>query len=97
MGVGARGDVRLSGELVCANGDEAARVERLLPEHIVLTRAEDGCLSFEVARIDGALVWRVEEQFRDAAAFRLHQRRAAESTWGIETAGIERHYTIEGL
>ena len=89
--------VRLSGELVCVTEAEAALVERMLPAHTALTRAEEGCLSFEVTRIADALAWRVEGEFRDAASFRDHQQRAAASAWGRDTAGIERRYVVEGL
>ncbi|MGO3846287.1 MAG: hypothetical protein ACTJH8_10575, partial [Agrococcus casei] len=42
------------------------------------------------------LVWRVDERFESESAFRLHQRRAAASAWGRQTAGIERDYSITG-
>lgn len=91
------GEVRLSGELVCRNGDDMALVAELLPAHITLTRAEAGCLAFDVDRSDGALVWQVSERFRDADAFRAHQARAGSSPWGVRTAHLERRYTVEGL
>ncbi|ABF64597.1 hypothetical protein TM1040_1864 [Ruegeria sp. TM1040] len=43
-----KGRVYLSGHLFCASAQEQALVEQYLPEHIRLTRAEPGCLSFEV-------------------------------------------------
>ncbi|UFU06769.1 putative quinol monooxygenase [Ruania halotolerans] len=88
--------VRLNGQLVCTDADQAATVLRYLPEHVALTRAEAGCLSFEVHRSDDPHVWHVDELFRDATAFRAHQERVAASEWGRATAGIERHYTVEG-
>ncbi|MDQ1084859.1 MULTISPECIES: GNAT family N-acetyltransferase [Microbacterium] len=89
-------EVTLSGELRCANEGEAARVRALLPEHIALTRAEPGCLAFDVAPTADARVWRVDERFIDEAAFDAHQRRVAASAWGSETVGIERRYVIRG-
>ena len=44
----SKGRVHLSGHLFCASAQERALVEQYLPEHIRLTRAEPGCLSFEV-------------------------------------------------
>nr|WP_231637242.1 antibiotic biosynthesis monooxygenase [Microbacterium sp. No. 7] len=85
------------GELVCATPDEAATVREHLPRHVALTRAETGCLSFEVVQTDDPLVWRVAERFTGAAAFAAHQERVAASEWGRATTGIERRYTVSGL
>lgn len=90
-------EVRLSGLLVCESDDQALLVDHHLPLHVALTHAEPGCLSFDVTRTDDALVWHVEERFRDEAAFAAHQERAAGSEWGRATAGIERRYSIDGL
>ncbi|WP_308470940.1 putative quinol monooxygenase [Clavibacter michiganensis] len=68
-----------------------------LPEHIMLTRAEPGCLSFEVTQTTDPLVWRVEERFEDEEVFRAHQARVASSEWGRITSQIERRYVVEGL
>nr|WP_258222922.1 antibiotic biosynthesis monooxygenase [Microbacterium sp. HMWF026] len=89
-------EVTLTGELRCANAAEAERVNAHLAEHIALTRAEPGCLSFDVAPTASEGIWRVSERFVDEAAFDAHQRRVATSTWGRETAGIERSYVIRG-
>jgi quinol monooxygenase YgiN len=89
--------VFLTGQLVCSDQDQAAVVAEFLPEHIELTRAEEGCLSFEVTLTDDALVWQVDEHFRDAASFRAHQQRVAKSEWGRATASIARQYEIEGI
>jgi quinol monooxygenase YgiN len=87
-------EIRLTGKLVCRNAAEAAIVATHLPEHIELTRAERGCLSFEVAATDEPLVWTVEERFASEDAFASHQARVAESGWGRSTAGIERQYEM---
>lgn len=89
--------VRLTGTLNCAGAEEAEIVARHLPRHLELTRAEPGCLVFEVIQTDDPLVWSVEEQFADAGAFRAHQARVAASDWGHATAGIRRQYAINGL
>ncbi|MCK0089777.1 antibiotic biosynthesis monooxygenase [Rhodococcus sp. HNM0563] len=87
-------EVLLSGYLICVNADEADCVERLLPRHLDLTRAELGCLSFVVDRTDDPLVWRVDERFVDEAAFAFHQQRVANSEWGRATADIQRSYAV---
>lgn len=69
-------------------------MELHLPEHIRLTRAEPGCLSFEVSPTINPLVWQVDEQFQDDASFLAHQQRVAASEWGRATASIERRYEI---
>lgn len=88
--------VRLSGFLRCASMDEVAVVERHLTDHIALTRAEPGCLSFVVTQTADPLVWRVEEAFADRAAFEEHQTRTRSSAWFAATAHIVRDYTVSG-
>lgn len=88
--------VSLSGELRCRDDDQTARVRAHLPEHVALTRAEPGCLSFDVEPAAEVGVWHVDERFIDEAAFDAHQRRVAASAWGAATAGIERQYAIRG-
>ena len=90
------GSVRLSGCLVCADAGEAAAVRRHLAEHVRLSRAEPGCLAFDVAETGDPLVWRVEEAFRDRAAFDAHQARTRASLWWAATRGIARDFRITG-
>lgn len=90
-------NVFLSGQLLCSDQDQAAVVARLLPLHIELTRAEQGCLSFHVNHTEDPLVWQVEEQFQDAASFLAHQQRVAESQWGRATANVDRQYEVTGI
>ena len=89
--------VTLNGTLTCVSEIEAERVRTYLPEHIRLTRAEAGCLSFEVLQTADPMVWTVAESFTDAAAFEAHQVRTRTSDWARETAGIVREYKIDGL
>jgi len=49
--------VTLTGQLICATPEEAARVRAHLPDHIRLTRAEPGCLRFDAVATDDWLVW----------------------------------------
>ncbi|GAB3547750.1 antibiotic biosynthesis monooxygenase [Arthrobacter tumbae] len=90
-------NIFLSGQLVCSDQNQAAIVARFLPLHVELTRAEQGCLSFEVKVTENPLVWQVDEQFQDAASFRLHQQRVSGSAWGRATADIARRYEVEGI
>lgn len=91
------GEVWLSGHLVCASQAEADIVLAGLTEHIRLTRAEPGCLLFEVTQTDDPMVWRVEERFADGAAFEAHQTRVRDSAWGATTRGIRRDYAVSKL
>jgi quinol monooxygenase YgiN len=70
-------------------------VAALLPEHIRLTRAEPGCLRFEVLRsYSDPTRFAVSEAFIDRAAFEAHQARAAATIWAKGTKGIPRKYEI---
>jgi quinol monooxygenase YgiN len=86
--------IRLTGTLTCATQEDAALVTRLLPEHMRLTRAEPGCLSFTVLPQADGLTWAVDETFADRAAFQAHQSRTMASDWGRATAHIPRSYQI---
>ncbi|MBT9382713.1 antibiotic biosynthesis monooxygenase [Pseudooceanicola sp. CBS1P-1] len=86
--------IRLSGRLICPTPEAVGRLNRHLPEHTALTRAEPGCLSFEVTPTVDPLVWRVEEKFTDRAAFDAHQARTGASRWAEVTADITRDYEI---
>lgn len=86
--------VRVSGHLIAENAEQARIIRAHLAVHIELTRAERGCLTFEVAPTGDGLVWTVDELFSDEEAFASHHRRAVASEWGLATAGIERRYVI---
>ena len=88
--------VILSGHIVVIES-ELASVRNALLIHIEATRAEDGCIVFnveehtaEVGRFD------VYEEFEDSDAFRFHQKRVRESDWGSITKNVVRHYSVEG-
>jgi quinol monooxygenase YgiN len=91
------GDVHLTGRLVCANDEQARAVVEHLPDHIAATRAEPGCVSFDVTATTDPFVWTVDERFENELVFRAHQQRVAGSRWGRATAGIEREYAIQGV
>ena len=76
--------------------DELARLRPLLDEHVRLTRAEPGCLAFDVTESPERPGWfAVSEHFRDAAAFEAHQARAAASPWGPATRHLRRDFHRE--
>ncbi|WP_240482054.1 putative quinol monooxygenase [Ruegeria marisrubri] len=75
--------------------DRIDAVMAALPDHIALTRAEPGCLSFEVKPapgLPGRLV--VSERFQSRADFEAHQARIKGSHWAAVTRGIARHYKV---
>lgn len=89
--------ITLTGHLICADATEADIVRKHLPEHVRLTRAEAGCLSFNVLPTADPLVWQVDESFSDAAAFEAHQARTRASIWHRATAHVKRDFRTEGL
>lgn len=86
--------IHLSGQLICTDDQQAAKVRAHLPDHIRLTRAEPGCLTFEVVQTADPLIWQVEESFADQAAFDAHQARTRASDWYRTTAQIARAFQI---
>lgn len=66
-----------------------------LDEHIRLSRAEAGCLKFEITPDDNCpdKYW-VDEAFVDRAAFEYHQERVRSSHWGKFSGDVERHYEV---
>ncbi len=75
--------------------DRLRAVTAALPDHIALTRAEPGCLSFEVTpdeSLEGRFL--VAETFVDQVSFDGHQTRTKTSPWAQVTDGIARSYHI---
>ncbi|MBB4007095.1 putative quinol monooxygenase [Allorhizobium taibaishanense] len=75
--------------------ERLAEVEAALPLHIELTRAEPGCLSFQVTPcpdVPGRFL--VAESFADQTSFEAHQARTKASAWFAATQGIARDYQI---
>jgi quinol monooxygenase YgiN len=73
--------------------EQADAVRAALPEHVRLTRAEPGCLRFDVTETRPG-VFAVDELFTDRAAFDAHQARAGSSEWAKITKGHPRDYQI---
>ena len=73
-----------------------AEIAAALPIHIALTRAEPGCVKFEVVPDQNTRGrYLVSELFTTQDAFDAHQARVRASDWGRITAGIPREYKIE--
>ncbi len=89
--------IRLTGQLICADTQEAAIITTHLPDHISLSRAEAGCLQFDVTQTDDPLIWQVEETFTDQAAFDLHLQRTRASAWWTATAAVRREFRVLGV
>ena len=86
--------IRLCGQLICQTSEQTARVAHHLPEHTRLSRAEAGCIRFDVRQTDDPLIWQVDETFTDRAAFDAHQQRTRASVWWAATADIRREFTV---
>ena len=87
--------IRLRGHLVCVTDDEAQAVRANLAQHVALTRAEAGCLSFEVTPTDDPMVFEVMETFRTREDFNAHQTRTRASDWFTATRSILRDFRVE--
>ena len=95
--MGVTGQIALTGYLELTK-PRKQRVLAALPRHIDLTRAESGCLKFEVALDpDHPDRLRVDELFSSRAAFDAHQKRVARSEWGKLTEGLKRVYEIREI
>ncbi len=88
--------ITVTGTLTCATSEEADIVRTYLPEHIRLSRAEPGCLSFNVYPTEDPLVWRLDESFTNREAFEAHQTRTRASAWYKATAHLKRDFKITG-
>jgi len=93
--MGMSNEIRITGRLICPPEDlEAVRAG--LAEHIRLSRAEEGCLAFEITEdADHPGIFHVAETFRDAAAFEAHRARTAASDWAALSRNVVRE--LKGL
>ena len=86
------GVIRLTGTLTCTP-EEGATGHAALPEHIRLSRAEPGCIAFDVSETAPG-VFTVAERFADRAAFDAHQTRTRASAWWQATGHMPRSFTL---
>lgn len=84
----------LTGRLSCTDARQLAALLAHLPDHVAASRAEPGCLRFDVAQSDDPLIWTVAELFIDENAFRAHQTRTAATPWFDATKDIARDYSV---
>ncbi len=89
--------IRLRGHLICQSLEEAAAVRWHLADHISLSRAEPGCLSFDVTPTDDPMSFEVMESFRTREDFDAHQARTRASPWFEATRHILRDFRVEEL
>lgn len=89
--------ITLSGYILVPK-HELQTIRDALVEHVALTRAEPGCLVFNVTEsneVEGR--FDVYEEFLDSDAFHQHQSRVKASQWGELSNNVLRHYATEGL
>lgn len=86
------GMTTLTGTLTCENAADLDIVQTYLPDHIRLSRAEPGCVKFDVTQGENPLVWHLDEAFIDAEAFAAHQTRTKATIWAEKTAGLIRDF-----
>ncbi len=89
--------IRLRGHLMCQTLEEAAAVRWHVAAHIAASRAEPGCLSFDITTTDDPLTFEVMESFRTRMDFDAHQTRTRASPWFDATRQITRDFRIEEL
>lgn len=87
--------IRLRGQMICATEAEAQAVKTHAPAHIAATRAEAGCLLFDITPADDPLIFEVMEAFRTRADFDAHQARTRASDWFAATRHILRDFRLE--
>lgn len=86
--------VFLDGLLVATTAADRAVIDLYLDDHILLTRAEPGCLKFEVTQDPKKRnVFIVSEEFEEEEDFEFHQERAKASEWGKVSDKLERKFT----
>jgi len=84
----------LQGHIIVPESDLSI-VKNALVDHIELTRAESGCLVFNIT-VDSLNPnkFDVYEEFCNQDSFNHHQQRVIQSAWGRVTHDVERHYHI---
>ena len=86
--------IHLTGTLICAAQDDLKIIETYLPDHIRLSRAEPGCISFNVTQTPDPLVWLLDETYADHAAYNMHQARNRASVWWAKSQGLIRDFKL---
>lgn len=84
--------ITLHGRLICHDMAQLMTALELLPGHVAASRAEPGCLHFDIAQSDDPMVWTLSEIFADDDAFAAHQTRTKASPWGRDSASMGRDF-----
>jgi quinol monooxygenase YgiN len=80
---------------ILAPAAELPAVRAGLADHIAATRAEPGCISFEMSEDPNQPGrFNLEEVFADRDALDEHRARMQASPWAEASKNIERHYEI---
>ena len=88
------GNIVITGTLTCTPGD-LAMVSAALPDHIRLTRAEPGCISFSITPSpDTPCQFDIAERFVNRAAFDSHSARTKASDWWEKSSHISRNIKV---
>ncbi|MBU3029920.1 GNAT family N-acetyltransferase [Paracoccus marinaquae] len=88
----ARPMIALNGRLICTDAAQMMTALSLLPDHVELSRAEPGCLHFDIRQDDDPLIWNLAELFTDEDAFAAHKARTGNSLWGQASGAITRDF-----
>lgn len=88
--------IALKGTLRCADTGQLMAMLLHVSSQVSATRAEPGCLHFDISQTGDPLVWRIEALFRDAAALEAHRVRTAASAWAGAMGGICREIRVFG-
>ena len=83
--------VALSGQIACADAGQLMALLMHVQSHVADSRAEPGCLHFDIAQTDDPLTWQVEALFRDRSALTAHRTRTGAGEWAAATAGIAQY------
>lgn len=86
--------IMLRGTLTVPSADLDA-VLQALPEHMDATRAETGCLEFNVMqRTDEPSIFDVYEVYSERNALDRHQMRLKQTAWAEASRNAERDYCV---
>ena len=86
--------IRLTGTLTCVTSDDLAVVQTCLPDHMRLSRAEPGCIRFDVTQSPDPMIWLLDETYVDRTAFEAHQARNRASVWWARSQALVRDFQL---
>ena len=86
--------IRLTGTLTCVTSDDLAILQTYLPDHMRLSRAELGCIRFDVTQSPDQMIWLLDETYVDRAAFEAHQTRNRASICWARSQTLVRDFKL---